>query len=90
MTTVIKNRYTHKVIVESELALIETVKANKVNLCGADLRGADLRGADLRGADLYGADLCGADLRGADLRGAKIKVSQKETILKSLNLEFEE
>ena len=39
-------------------------------LSGADLRGANLRDADLRGAYLRDADLRGADLRDADLRGA--------------------
>jgi uncharacterized protein YjbI with pentapeptide repeats len=83
MQTVIKNRYTQKVIVESEKTLIETVVANRAdlcgadlrgaNLCGADLRGADLCGADLRGADLRDADLCDANLRGADLRGADLR-----------------
>jgi len=73
MQTVIKNRYTQKVIVESEKTLIETVVANRADLCGADLRGANLCGADLRGANLCGANLCGADLRGADLRGADLR-----------------
>ena len=54
MQTVIKNRYTQKVIVESEKTLIETVVANRADLCDANLRDADLRDADLRGANLCG------------------------------------
>ena len=46
MKTVIKNRYTQNVIVESELNMKEAVVANKVNLRDADLRDADLHGAE--------------------------------------------
>lgn len=59
------NRFTGKVIYETE----------KENLSNADLSNADLRGVDLRGANLYGANLCGADLRWADLSEAKYKDS---------------
>ena len=48
MQTVIKNRYTQKVIVESEKTLIETVVANRADLCGADLRGANLCGMRIK------------------------------------------
>ena len=83
----IKNRFTGKVIVETEAETIkEVVKKNKADLWGADLRGADLWRADLRGADLREADLREADLRGADLWGAdlwraKIKITQKENFI---------
>ena len=52
MKTVIKNRYTEKVIVESELTLIKTVEENDANLCEANLCGANLCGANLCDADL--------------------------------------
>ena len=68
MKTVIKNRYTEKVIVESELTLIKTVEENDANLCEANLCGANLCGANLCGADLCGANLCDANLCDADLR----------------------
>ena len=74
MKTVIENRYTQNVIVESELNMKEAVVANKVNLCGADLRGASL---------------CDANLRDADLRDAEIKATQKETIIDSIGLIIE-
>ena len=90
MKTVIKNRYTEKTIVESELTLIGTVVANKANLCSANLCSADLCSANLRYADLRGADLCGANLRGANLVGAKIKTTQAEQIMKSLSISVEE
>ena len=98
----IKNRYTDEIIIEGEAESMKKFleKNNGANLREADLRGADLREADLLGADLRGADLLGADLRGADLReadlreadlrGAKIKITQKDELLKSLKIVFEE
>ena len=76
----IKNRFTGKVIVETEAETIkEVVKKNKADLRGADLREADLREADLRGADLWRADL----------RGAKIKITQKEDLIKAIGMIIE-
>ena len=102
MKTVIKNRYTEKTIVESELTLIGTVVANKANLCSANLcsadlcsanlrdanlRDADLYGATLRGANLYGANLYGADLRGANLSGADLSGADlRDANLRGANL----
>ena len=48
------------------------LRAEGIDLRGADLRDAYLSGADLRGANLRDADLRGAYLRDADLRGADL------------------
>ena len=68
----IKNRFTGKIIWESEKTTYKEA-VEDANLRGADLSGADLRGADLSGADLRGADLIDADLRGANLSGANLR-----------------
>lgn len=47
-----------------------TVRLNRVDLSGADLRFCDLQDIDLRDAILMGVDLTQADLTGADLRRA--------------------
>ena len=76
----IKNRYTDKIIIEGEYKDIkECVEQNKANL-----RRADLRKADLSEADLREANLCGADLR-----EARIKITQKDDIIKGLNIRIE-
>ena len=83
MKTVIKNRYTQEVIVETEVSFAQTVTANKSNLSNADLHGVDLSNADLSDANLRGADLSRANLH-----EAKITESQKEKIITSLSLEI--
>ncbi len=55
-----------------------SIRINRVDLSGADLRFSDLQNIDLRdaimmGVDLSGANLSGADLRRADLTGAILK-----------------
>src|SRR3989304_5733604 len=47
------------------------VRANGVNLPGAQLDGANPSGSDLSGANLEGAVLVDADLTGANLEGAR-------------------
>jgi len=69
-------------------AILSGANLSNAILSGADLSYANLCGAYLRGADLYGADLCGANLCGADLYGAKINESQKDMIIKALNLKI--
>ena len=55
-----------------EQGVLGPVFAPRLRAEGIDLSGADLSGAYLRGADLYGANLRGANLYGADLRGANL------------------
>ena len=100
--TIIKNRYSQKTIIKTELGLIETVEKNRANLAGANLTGADLTGAnlteanltvadltraDLTEANLTRANLARADLTGANLAGAKIKEHQKEELIIALRIE---
>ena len=73
MKTVIKNRYTQKIIVESTEDLYLTVEKNKAHLTGADLTGANLINADLTGANLY---------------GVRITRSQKEVFLHALKIKI--
>ena len=61
-----------------------------VDLSWANLRGVDLSWANLRWTNLLGADLLGADLSGANLSGAKIKATQKDELLKAINIIIEE
>ena len=49
-----------------------------------------IKAIEVKGANLCGANLSGANLCGADLSGAKIKATQKEELLKSLNIIVEE
>ena len=86
MKYIITNRYTDKVIVRMEAeSLKEVVEKNK-----ADLSEANLFGADLSKANLSEADLSGADLYSANLFGVKIKITQKDKLLKSLNIIIED
>lgn len=50
----------------------KTIKLEKADLSGVNLRGADLSGADLRAPDFSGADLSQADFSGARLTGANL------------------
>ena len=56
-----------------EQGVLGPVFAPRLRAEGIDLRGADLRGANLRGADLCAAYLRDADLRGAYLRDAYLR-----------------
>ena len=74
----IKNRFTDEIIIEGDYKdLREAVEKNKANLSEANLFGADLSGANLSGANLSRANLF----------GAKIKITQKDEIIKALNIE---
>jgi len=80
-TLQIKNRFTDKIIIETEGEnLKDVVVKNKTNLRGANLQEADLRGANIQGADI----------REANIWGAKIKNNQKEELLKDLGIIIEE
>lgn len=72
----IKNRFTGKIIYESEKTTyreaVEEAVANEANLSGADLSGADLYGADLSGAELASAKFYGKTTTPKTLKESQI------------------
>ena len=58
---------------QGQIAALEALYHDDVNLWHLDLAGAFLRGVRLAGADLTASTLAGADLRDADLTGATLR-----------------